>query len=340
MARLPAGYHGGVEARTRSVVAGLLGIGVAAGLLAWCFGRADMQRVASALRGLTFVAVLPALACEAMVQASKALKWTAILRGTHPVRYTSALSAVVVGAASTHIVPLRLDEVIRAAVLGRREGLPAAEVLGTVAIDRVIEVFIAGLLLGVVALNVELSGWMGLGARVLWGGFLVVMLLLVVFVRAEAQLRARLAHSVVPGVARVAQVLQSLSDGLRNLPRGRALGWVALGSAGEWLATIAFYAWTLHVFGVEGGGLALPVVMALGNAVAYAVPNVPGALGTYEAVQSSVLVAAGLGIGPAEAMAISLAAHAVLMLPVTVAGLGVGLFEWRRGGRISLSEAT
>ena len=326
-----------MEARTRNVVAGLLGVGVAAALLWWCFSRADFQRVVDALGALTLAAVLPALACEFGVQASKALKWTAILRGLGPVRYASALSAVVVGAASTHLVPLRLDEVIRAGVLGRREGLPAAKVLGTVAVDRVIEVFVAGLLLGVIALKGGLAGWMGLGAKVLWGGFVVGIVLLLVFLRTEEGLQRRLLESTVPGVPKHAGVLHSLAEGLRSMPRGRGLIGVLLGSAGEWIATIGFYAWTLHVFGIDAG-FALPVVMALGNSVAYSVPNVPGALGTFEAVQSSVLVSAGIGIGPAEAMAVALAAHAVLMVPVTVAGIGVGLFEWRRGGRLPMTE--
>ena len=72
--------------------------------------------------------------------------------------------------------------------------------------------------------------------------------------------------------------------------------------------------------------------MALGNAVAYAVPNVPGALGTYEAVQTSVLTAPSVGLDHGEAMAVALAAHAVLMIPVTACGLALALWEWRRGG--------
>ena len=71
--------------------------------------------------------------------------------------------------------------------------------------------------------------------------------------------------------------------------------------------------------------------MALGNTVAYAVPNVPGAIGTYEALQSGILEQAAQ-LPEATALAIALAAHGVLMVPVTVAGLGVGLLEWRRGG--------
>lgn len=313
----------------RNILTGLAGIALAAVLLTWCFRRAGFDQVWATLSTLTLLALLPALACEVAVQLAKALKWTAILSGTAKVRYRSALVAVVIGAASTHLVPLRLDEVVRAGVLGRREGIPSAQVLGTVAIDRVVEVLVAGVLLGAVALFSDLDGWMQTGARVLWGGFVAGVIFLFVFVRAEDRLRDRLAASAIPLVPRVAALLKGLADGLRALPRGRALVLVFVGAAGEWLAAITFYWWALRTFAVEGGR-ALPVVMSLGNALAYAVPNVPGALGTYETVQTSILIAPGVGLEHGEAMAISLAAHAVLMIPVTVCGLALALLEWKR----------
>lgn len=321
-----------VPGRTRSlrhIATGLLGVVVATALLAWCFRRAGLADVRTALGALTIFALLPALACEVAVQLAKALKWAAVLRGTARVRYASALVAVVVGAASTHLVPLRLDEVLRAAVLGRRERIDPARVLGTIAIDRAIEVLVAGLLLGAVALASDLHGWMRTGARVLWIGFLLGVAAAVLFVRAEDRLRPRMEASTLPFVPRLAALLRSLAEGLRVLPRGRAVVLVVAGALLEWLAVIAFYWWVLHVFSVDGGR-AFPLVLALGNAVAYAVPNVPGALGTYEAVQSSLLAGPGVGLPPAEAMAIALAAHAVLIVPVTLAGTILGLVEWRR----------
>lgn len=297
-----------------------------------------MEKVWLALAGLTFLGVLPALACEAGVQLSKALKWTAILRAIGPVRYVSAASAVVIGAAATHLVPLRLDELLRAAVLGRREGIEPSKVLGTVAIDRVIEVLVAGVLLGIIAFSGELHGWMHEGAQVLWGGFLIGVVLLVGFVSSEEAVRKRLSASALPGVAAAAGALGSLAEGLRSLPRGTALAGVLLGSLGEWTATVLFYVWTLHVFAIEAP-LSVALLMALGNAVAYAVPNVPGAWGPFEMVQTSILMAAGLSITAEEAMAVALAAHAVLMIPVTVVGAVLGVVEWHRGGPISLSEA-
>jgi uncharacterized protein (TIRG00374 family) len=306
------------------IAAGVAGTLIAVTLLGLALQRAGWQELMQALGRLSLAALGPALVCEAAVQASKALKWLGIL-GPARVRFGSALRAVLVGAASTHLVPLRLDEVLRAAVLARRERIPTATVLGTVAVDRVIEVFVAGSLLGLVAAVAGLPPWMRAGAAALWVGFATVLLGIVALRWAEEPARRWLAGLGGLGGA-VADGLGLLLEGLRSLPRGKGLVLVLLGAAGEWLATLAFYGWMLRVFEVQAG-LGAAASMALGNTVAYAVPNVPGALGTYEALQVGILEQVGLD--RPEALALALAAHAVLMLPVTALGAGVGLIEWR-----------
>ena len=119
----------------KHLLQGLLGITVAGALLSLCIFRTEPGELVRSLGSLTVAALIPALLCEAAVQLSKALKWQAVLSRVQPVRYTSTLAAVVVGAASTHLVPLRLDEVLRSAVLARREGLAPGTVLGTVPVE-------------------------------------------------------------------------------------------------------------------------------------------------------------------------------------------------------------
>jgi len=316
-----------------------VGIAVAASLLTLFVQRAGTRELAAALTSLSFAALVPALLCEVAVQLFKALKWTAILRTIGPARFSSALSAVVIGAATTHLVPLRLDEVVRAAVLSRREGLPTATVLGTVALDRLLDVLVVVLLLGAVTFAVDLPAWMHTSAIILWVGFVGAVAVVTLLLRAEAGLRQRLLDSSLPGLAGFASLVESLAVGLRSLPRGRGLLGVLLGIVGEWGATILFYGWMLQLFSKDVAG-DVPVVMALGNAVAYSVPNVPGALGMYEAVQAGILEQLA-GLDEAQALVLALTAHAVLMLPVTAVGLLLGLREWRMGGlRAAPGDAT
>ena len=128
---------------------------------------------------------------------------------------------------------------------------------------------------------------------------------------------------------RVAGWLSSLAQGLRSIPRGRNLVLLTIGVIGEWTATILFYLLILSMAGVLASP-ALSVILALGNSISYAVPGLPGAVGLFEWVQGSMLSHLG-NLPRAEANALALSAHAILMLPVTLAGLVVGLLEWRKG---------
>jgi hypothetical protein len=148
-----------------------LGLLIAAGLMAYAFSRGGVDSITRALQNATFGLLAPAVLCEVVVQLARSLKWTAILRTVAPVKFRNVLSAVVLGGASTHLVPLRLDEVLRAGLLSRREGIPMATVLGTVALDRIFEVLVLGVLVGLVALSGDLQPWMRAGAAVMWVGF-------------------------------------------------------------------------------------------------------------------------------------------------------------------------
>ncbi|MEE2829421.1 MAG: lysylphosphatidylglycerol synthase transmembrane domain-containing protein [Myxococcota bacterium] len=291
-------------------------------------GRAILEHLGTLLRDHPEF-LLPLLVCELAVQLSKGLKWTAILRTVHPVRYSSALSGVVVGAAATHLIPFRLDELLRTGVVARREGIAPALVFGTVLVDRIVDVFILGCLLAALSLFLVdgLEGPMATACWILGVGFVVVVVGCLALLRWESSLVARLPES--PLGQRIAGWLVSLAQGLRSIPRGRNLVLLAVGVIGEWTATILFYLLILAMAGVLASP-ALSVILALGNSISYAVPGLPGALGLFEWVQGSMLSHIG-NLPRAEANALALSAHAILMLPVTLAGLVVGLLEWRKG---------
>lgn len=311
----------------RHLVQGLLGVSSAVAVLFVCLHRTEPANLIKSFGALTLSAALPALLCEASVQFSKALKWQAILSRVQKVRYSSTLSAVVVGAASTHLLPLRLDEIVRSALLARREGIAPGTVLGTVAVDRIIELLIAGAVLLGAALLLDLPQWMVTCCWIL--GTILALAVLATFslLKSEEAIVHWLRSSRLSAGPWLARSLSSVNLGLRSLPQGRAMFFVILGTAGEWVATILFYLWMLHVFGIVCGG-EVPLIMAIGNSVAYMVPNVPGALGMYEGVQSGILEALA-AVEPSQALAVALASHAVLMVPVTVTGLLVGILEFR-----------
>lgn len=317
--------------KARAVLAGLLGVALAATLVAWAVHRAGGARFLQPLSQIALWVIGPALLCEAIVQVSKAWKWTGLLASIQPVRLRSALGAVLIGGAATHVVPLRLDELLRARVLGSWENIPSATVLATVAVDRVIEILMLGTLLGAIALLGAPPGMLGTALRVAWVGFCVGAAVLFAFVVAEERASATLQRYTGPGsdtVGSLVELARDMARGLRALPSGAALGRVAIGTLGEWTATIAMYGLVLAGFGLSTP-VTVPLTLAVGGAAAYGIPNVPGAIGTFEAAQVTLLEQL-ISLPPDQALALAVAAHAVLTVPVTLAGAGVALGIWLR----------
>ena len=317
--------------KARSMLAGLLGVGIAAALVTWAVQRAGGARFLEALSDISLWFLVPAVACEAAVHLSRAWRWTGLLASIKPVRMRSALATVVIGAAATHVVPLRLDELIRAKLLGDAEGIPAARVLATVAADRVIEILALGALLTAIAWMGPPPGLLGTALQVAWIAFLVGLTGLLAFVFAEARLVALIQRYGGPGagaVGAMAELASEMATGLRALPTGVALGRVLGGLVIEWGATLALYVFVLLGFGFSTGTI-VPLTLSVGGAVAYGVPNVPGAIGTFEATQVTALESL-LSLPPDQALAVAVVAHAVLMVPVTLVGTAVALVIWMR----------
>ena len=287
-----------------------------------------LQAVGSQLASLNAALILPLLACEALVQCSKALKWTAILRSAHPVRYLNALRGIVVGAAATHLVPLRLDEVLRAGVVSRREKIPAATVFGTVVLDRIIELGLLGLIVASLSLLTgELPPLFGKAVTLLGVGFVLALACCLGLLAWRKRVIALLPENRLG--QKLSSALEGLAEGLGSIPRGRDFTLLLLGAIGEWGATILFYGLILSGAGLDSTA-ALSLLLAVGNTLSYALPNLPAALGVFELIQGGMIEAVA-GLDPARAAALALSAHAVLMIPVTITGLIVGFFEWRHG---------
>lgn len=315
----------------RTVVPAVLGLALAAVLITWALRRADVGRFVDSLAQADWVYLLPVVLCEAAVHLAKAWKWTGLLTPVKTVRLGSALSAVLVGGAATQVIPLRLDELLRAKILSDAEGLSSASVLATVAVDRIIEILMLGSLIGVIALAGPPPGALGTAWRILAVVFGVGVVGLVAFLRLEAPITNRLRawDGVGAGlVAKAADMATDIGATLRAIPRGAALGRVVTGTLVEWGAVIVGYGFVLAAFGITAP-LRVPLTLALGGAAAYGVPNVPGAIGTFEAALVSLLEPL-LGLAPADALAIAVTAHLLLTIPVTVAGAAVALRLWLR----------
>src|SRR5207253_8244832 len=125
---------------TRSVWARtLLGLVIAAALLAVVLLRTDLGATFDALGEANFAYLPPAMLVFAFAVWFQALRWRYLLKPLADVPAHRLYPVVFVGHLANSLVPLRAGEVLRALVVNRRAGVSRMAALGTVVVERALD---------------------------------------------------------------------------------------------------------------------------------------------------------------------------------------------------------
>jgi glycosyltransferase 2 family protein len=283
--------------------------------------------------------LLVGLAALAADLAVRIVRWWWMLRAAEPdLPFARCVRPFLGSLALNNTVPLRAGDLVR--VVGFRDALraPAAHVLGTLVLERILDLLVllgilsAGLLAApagfprpfvAAALIAGALGIAALLALTLFPGLVPAVLARVIrplargrkwgpaALRASGQLSGSLALLRSPGLA-------------LRLVAASALAWVLEG------AVFASVAWSLHI--------AVPPLapwLALGAAtLATLLPSSPGYVGAFD--YFGMLGLTAYGAGHAEAAAFAFLAHLMLWLPVTIAGFGALLLGGPPAGQTEL----
>ena len=311
----------------RTVVVGLIG----AGLMAFVLRGADLGRVADAVRSARLDLIGLAVLAMVATYLARAVRWCYLLEPLGRVHLGVALRATVMGFAATAVLPGRVGEILRPYLLARREQLSVSAAIGTVVLERLLDLAVILAIFGLAVVlfepqpGVEHSGLLaGLygGAAVAAGFALATLGLACAAATSPAAVGRGVARvtSILPGglSQRLAQLSHRFSEGLGVMRRPGPLVWATVWTVVVWVSITAGL-WLVSVaFGIAmspaGAGVVL-VLVVLGVAV-----PTPAGVGGYHAafqVGTTVLFAATAE----NAVGAGLVAHAVSFVPVTVAGV-------------------
>ena len=118
------------------------------------FRHLSAEDLVAAARRIDPVWVLPLLGLVALGELARALKWRLILARMRPVDVVRLYGAIMIGYLSNLIVPLRVSPLVRAYIVGIREGIATSTTLATVAVDRLADGLVSVGLLAVVLVAV------------------------------------------------------------------------------------------------------------------------------------------------------------------------------------------
>lgn len=263
-----------------------LGLAVSLGCLYLATRGTDWAQVGAVLGGARPGWVLAAVASGVLAIYIRAQRWRIMLEPVARVGLHPAFSATAIGFGATSVLPLRLGELVRPALLGRRVGIGLTPALSSVVLERVFD------MLCVISWFLLLSRVRPLPAAMegvavvlaLGGAAVFTLLLLVQRYRAVAQHLAEALFARFPPRAATAlrPVVVGILGGLGSLGSMWSVLRIVLFSVALWTANgLPFF------FGMLALGLDVPLLQAalavvVVVAAAVFLPQGPGFVGTWQ----------------------------------------------------------
>lgn len=325
----------------RSLIAG----GAVSAVCIWLLLRTvDVGRVAEALAqaDLAWVGVSLALIVAAIVV--RCWRWQLLFLPRDRVSLWGTISATMIGYMLNTVLPGRVGELARAALISRTERVRTARAFGTILVEKILDVLVLVVLLGILSAALPLPAEVtavGVSAAVLFGIVAVVFFALSQF-RAPVTAWVASTLDTAPVVGRLnpstmVDMVLGAADSLRH-PRLLLLHLII--APVLWtLALLTNYA-VARAFGLDVPWTAPALVLVLTN-LGMTVPSAPGYVGVYHYIATEAL--RPFSVDPDVAAAFAIAVHALAFGSFLIGGgiilvLGIArqqyslgdLFRWRQ----------
>jgi hypothetical protein len=323
--------------RNGPIIRAVVGAAISVIALWFVLRSVDLERTAEILGQADLRWVAFAAGLLTLDLSFRALRWQRLLRPIAAIRYLPMFGYLLIGYLANNILPARLGELVRVHYLGDREGISRASALGTVVVERVVDliavVAIASVALLVLSVRGIVASAVLVGAAVA-GLFLAVLVLGIV------------AHRI-PGADRLATIIdrwptirslaRSLQGGLAVASRPRTLAEALLVTAASWTVAILSFAAVGQAIGVELS-IGQAALLSSGVALASAVPAGPSNLGTFEF--AAVEIGKAIGVPADSAFAMALLVHAAILVVTSVGGgIAFARLGWRGPASSGATEA-
>lgn len=266
-----------------------LAVGVAVSLTCLYFATrgTDWARVGAILGGTRPHWVLAVLVASMATVYIRAQRWRILLRPMGDVPLYPALSATAIGFGATAVLPFRVGELLRPALLGRRSGVGMSAALSSVVLERLFDILLViSCFLGV-SLVYDMPLALRRGAQVL--GVLAGTGMVALFMAQRRQAAAerfvaRLLGWLPGGVARrLGPVVTSFLRGLGGLGDGTALLLVLAYSVLLWGVVQLTFLFSFLALDIQVPLVAASLTTLVVLAAAVFLPQAPGFVGTWQA---------------------------------------------------------
>ena len=283
--------------------------------------RSEWASVRAAFARVEYGYLVPIALLSAYSIFVRCQRWQLLLRPIARIPLLPLFSATCIGFFCNMVLPLRVGEVVRPVLLARRTGVPVSSVLGSVLLERLLDMVTILLFLGVTVALVPVPDTIR-RSGIAFVIFAVVAVSLVFALQRRHPLALQLMNVVFGRLpiavrTRAETALHGFIDGLQGV--GGALVPIIAWSIFLWLVIASVFAIGFVACGLEvptmTGALALVTVVA----GAVSAPSAPGFIGTFQA--GCVLGLALFGVSRADAIPYAFVVWAAQWLSQIILGV-------------------
>ncbi len=308
------------KARARRVGTGLVGIAISVVAIAVLVTLIDIGDTMDVLAGTNLWLGAATLLLVPAQIVLRTFRWRAVLPlrpdGTRP-EARRIMPVLLAGYLANLVLPARLGEPVRAFLLSRREQIAFAPILGSVVLERVLDLASLAPLAALAALQVGAPEWIVRGtiiATVI--GLVLVGILVASGITRGIEGVERLLGARGGRVRAVLAQLAHFGEGASGGGWGQLVLAYAL-SAATWAFVAATFWFAAQSLGIDiriSAAILVAAIASLGTSI----PSAPANIGTFEA--AAVVALTALGVPAHEALAMALLTHAIVTLPFAVIG--------------------
>jgi uncharacterized protein (TIRG00374 family) len=246
--------------------------------------QVDWARTGATLRGANWALLSLGIGAAVAAIVTFAFRWRLLLSSTAELSVRDTFSYIMIGYLANIVFPLRMGEVARAVLLGRRHGIKASVVFGSVVLERTLDVLTILILALCVSFMMTIPPVVRAGMITFAAVGLAAFVALFFLARSGNRVLSSLGRlsGFAPGTlgARLAMLAARFAEGLGTLRDGRELASVLCLSALAWAiagtATVCYIA-AFNLHAPWYAGLFVLTVTNLGSAI----PSSPGFIGVY-----------------------------------------------------------
>ena len=314
----------------RNAAAALFGTGLGAVFLWLALGHIDGDELRSSVTRFSLAPIGVAVILYWTALSLRVARWSGLLRQIGFVRNHHVAETLIIGYAVNNVLPARLGELFRSDYAKRRFGFSRTTVLGSIVIERMLDLCVIAALLVTGLVFVDIDGGSEVRDRFELIALSATTMIGVVIIGVYFLRSGELSRMPVPEAAR--RLLHDFVLGIGSLNRRSLITAGAL-SLGVWVFEVLALVCMFHAAAIDLRASEALVVMGA-MSLSTLVPTAPGYIGTYQLVAALAMAA----FGHSQTLGVVAATGIQVFLFGSVTLVGVGALIIRSLARLQAGE--